>query len=180
MTMGNIPRPARTYVAIFIRCNSIVTSVSCCRRTRSGSGIDLLRGTNTVVLSSEASVVVVVAGILGNFGKMEARLKIDSKDVLGEVVVVWTISLTGTLTVVVVVVLLLVVLDDDVVDVDSVVVIVFFGRGENLLTGLGVVLLKSTESIDEGVISILLGTTGRRVVEGFCVEGLYPREGDGL
>lgn len=178
MTMGNIPRPARTYVAIFIRCNSIVTSVLCCRRTRSGSGIDLLRGTNTVVLSSEASVVVVVAGILGNFGKMEARLKIDSKEVLGDVVVVWKISLTGTLTVVVDVVVLLV--DDDVVDVECVVVIVFFGRGENLLTGLGVVLLKSTESIDEGVISILLGTTGRRVVEGFCVDGLYPRDGDGL
>lgn len=100
---------------------------------------------------------------LGNLGKIEARLKIDSKDVLGG----GRSSLIGTATVVLVV-LLLVVLVDDVVDVVAmVVVIVLFGRGENRLTGVGVVLLKSTVSID----SIRLGIRGRRVVEGFNVEG---------
>lgn len=99
---------------------------------------------------------------LGNLGKIEARLKIDSKEVFGG-----RSSLIGTATVVLVV-LLLVVLVDDVVDVVAmVVVIVLFGRGENRLTGVGVVLLKSTVSID----SIRLGIKGRRVVEGFNVDG---------
>lgn len=53
-------------------------------------------------------------------------------------------------------------------ELDAKVVDVFFGLGENLLIGDSVVLLKSTESIVSG----LLGTMGRRVVDGFWVEGL--------
>lgn len=53
--------------------------------------------------------------------------------------------------------------DDEVVEVDG-----FLGLGENRLIGVEVVLLKSTVSMDDGVKSVLFGTTGLKVV----VDGL--------
>lgn len=113
----------------------------------------------------------VVTSTFGNFGKISERLKIDSKEVFGVCSLIFFSSCTCTTlicgTVVVVALVVLVVIVDATVDVD-----VFLGRGENLFTGFSVVLLKSPESIDDGVNSVLLGNGGRRVVGGFWVDGL--------
>lgn len=100
----------------------------------------------------------------------------DSKEVFGGwsslvSVLEFFFTVGGVVLVVVVVVdvEVLVVLE---LELDARVVDVFFGLGENLLTGDRVVLLKSIESIVEGVNSGLLGIIGRRVVDGFWVEGL--------
>lgn len=62
-----------------------------------------------------------------------------------------------------------VVVEVDVLEVveTTVDVEVFLVRGENLLTGFKVVLLKSPESIEDGVNSGRLGINGRSVVDGF-------------